>query len=513
MPTALLSVSDKSGIVELGLGLQSAGWRILSTGGTARALEEGGVTVTKVSEHTGAPEIFGGRVKTLHPRIHGGVLGRRELDASDAAANDIDWIDMVVVNLYPFEKTVKQGATLPEAVEQIDIGGPTLLRAAAKNHAWVTVVCDPSDYEAVLARLEGEDSDVSWRGSLAVKAFRHTAAYDAVISTWLGERIGGDELMEASLPLRKAQSLRYGENPHQGATFFVDPTAEGRALGRATQLQGKALSFNNLNDLDGALRAVFEFEAPACVVVKHTNPCGAAVHEEGPSAAFKLALSADPVSAYGGIVAFNRPLEAEDVRNVFRSKTFFEILAAPGFDEEAREIMSRREKLRVMELPSDWASSQASGQDAKRIQGGWLFQDWDQGAEPDWNVATEREATSDEDEAMRFAWAVCRNVKSNAIVLARAEEGGFVLNGVGAGQMSRVDAVGLAVEKATRPVEGSVMASDAFFPFADGLEVAGEAGVCAVVQPGGSIRDTEVIEAANARKMAMVLTGTRHFRH
>ena len=513
MPTALFSVSDKSGIVELGLGLQKAGWRILSTGGTARALQEGGVTVTKVSEHTGAPEIFGGRVKTLHPRIHGGVLGRREVDAEDAAANDIDWIDMVVVNLYPFESTVKQGATLPEAVEQIDIGGPTLLRAAAKNHAWVTVVCNPADYEAVLERLDGDSSDAAWRGGLAVKAFRHTAAYDAVISTWLGERIGGDELMEASLPLRKAQTLRYGENPHQGATFFVDPTAEGRALGRATQLQGKELSFNNLNDLDGALRAVFEFEAPACVVVKHTNPCGAAVHDEGPSAAFKLALSADPVSAYGGIVAFNRPLNAEDVRNVFRAKTFFEILAAPGFDDEAREIMSRREKLRVMELPSDWAASRASGQDAKRIQGGWLFQDWDQDAEPDWNVATDRQATADEHAAMRFAWAVCRNVKSNAIVLARAEDGGFVLNGVGAGQMSRVDAVELAVNKATRPVEGSVMASDAFFPFADGLEVAGEAGVCAVVQPGGSIRDTEVIDAANARKMAMVLTGTRHFRH
>ncbi len=513
MPTALLSVSNKQGIGDLGRGLQAAGWRILSTGGTARALKEAGVEVVKVSDHTGAPEIFNGRVKTLHPRIHGGVLGRRDVDGADAEAHDIEWIDLVAVNLYPFEATVKKGAELCDAVEQIDIGGPTLLRAAAKNHAWVTVVCDPGDYAAVLADLSAGGVDSETRGRLAVKAFRHTAAYDSVISSWLGERLEVGDLEEGGVPIRRVQTLRYGENPHQEAAFYADPIATGRALGRAVQLQGKEISFNNLNDLDGALRAVFEFEEPACVVVKHTNPCGAAVHGEGPSAAFELALSGDPVSAYGGIVAFNRPLVGEDVRNLFRAKTFFEIVSAPGFDEEAKEILAKRKKLRVMELPVDWGASRPSGQDAKRIQGGWLFQDWDQGAQPQWVCSTERAPTDDEDAALRFAWAVCRNVKSNAIVLARAENGGLVLNGVGAGQMSRVDAVRLAVEKATRPVQGSVLASDAFFPFADGVETAGAAGVTGVVQPGGSIRDEEVVAAANSAGMAMVFTHTRHFRH
>ena len=513
MPTALLSVSNKQGIGDLGRGLQAAGWRILSTGGTARALKEAGVEVVKVSDHTGAAEIFNGRVKTLHPRIHGGVLGRRDVDGADAEEHGIEWIDLVAVNLYPFEATVKKGADLGDAVEQIDIGGPTLLRAAAKNHAWVTVVCDPADYAAVLTDLAAGGVTPETRGRLAVKAFRHTAAYDAVISSWLGDRLGVRDLEEGGVPIRRVQTLRYGENPHQQATFYADPIATGRALGRAVQLQGKEISFNNLNDLDGALRAVFEFEEPACVVVKHTNPCGAAVHGEGASAAFELALSGDPVSAYGGIVAFNRPLVGEDVRNLFRAKTFFEIVSAPGFDDEAKEILGKRQKLRVMELPGDWGASRPSGQDAKRIQGGWLFQDWDQGAQPQWVCATERAPTDDEDAALRFAWAVCRNVKSNAIVLARAENGGLVLNGVGAGQMSRVDAVRLAVEKATRPVPGSVLASDAFFPFADGVETAGAAGVTAVVQPGGSIRDEEVVAAANSTGMAMVFTHTRHFRH
>jgi phosphoribosylaminoimidazolecarboxamide formyltransferase/IMP cyclohydrolase len=511
VPYALLSVSDKRGIADFGRGLVERGYTLLSTGGTARVLREAGLEVVPVSEHTGAPEVFGGRVKTLHPRIHGGILGRRDQDGEEAASEDIAWIDIVAVNLYPFEETVAQGATLPEAMEQVDIGGPCMLRAAAKNHAWVTVLCDPEDYERVLEEL-GEGLSEDTRRQLALKAFRHTALYDGLISTWLASEVSDAPAAEGAMPIRRVQSLRYGENPHQAATFYEEPGASGRALGRIEQLQGKALSFNNLADLDATLRCAFEFEAPACVVVKHMNPCGAAVHNS-PSEAFVLALSADPVSAYGGIVVFNRPLVAEDVRTVFRAKTFFEVLAAPGFDEEATALLARREKLRVMRLPEDWAASRPSGQDARRVQGGWLLQDWDLGVEPDWQIASEKGPTDSQVDTLRFAWAVCRNVKSNAIVLARKEGEGLVLNGVGAGQMSRVDSVVLAIEKATRPVEGSVLASDAFFPFADGVEAAREAGVTAIVQPGGSIRDPEVIAAANEGEMVLVHTGMRHFRH
>lgn len=507
---ALLSVSDKTGLVDFARGLVARGYTLLSTGGTKKAVAAAGIPVVGVSDHTGAPEIFGGRVKTLHPRIHGGILGRRGEDDRVAAENYIEWIDVVAVNLYPFAATVEKGATLAEAIEQIDIGGPAMVRAAAKNHASVSIVVDPADYPAVLAALDSPSPEL--RARLAVKAFRHTAAYDGMISQWLGERLDPGFAAEGALPVRLVQTLRYGENPHQQAAFYAGVGEGGRSLARATQLQGKELSFNNLGDLDATLRVAFEFEAPACVIVKHMNPCGAAVHRDGVGAAYTLALSADPVSAYGGIVAFNRPLDAAAAQVVFDSKVFFEVLAAPGISAEAREILAPRKNLRVMELPADWAASRPAGLDARRVQGGWLLQDWDVGHETEWTSVL-RAATEEERQTLRFAWAVCRNVKSNAIVLARAVEGGAVLNGVGAGQMSRVDSVHLAVRKATRPVPGSVLASDAFFPFADGVEAAAAAGVTAVVQPGGSIRDDEVKAAAERAGMAMFVTGARHFRH
>lgn len=512
---ALLSVSDKTGIVDLGRGLVAAGFTILSTGGTARALLEGGVPVTKVGAHTGHPEIMGGRVKTLHPRIHGGILGLRDVHAEEAAAHDIPFIDLVACNLYPFEQTVsKDGVTRAEAVEQIDIGGPSMIRAAAKNHAHVTVVVDPADYGAVLAELAEGAPEEPTRRRLALKAFRHTAAYDAVISDWLGRHEEEDALLpEGAQALRLQEVLRYGENPHQRAGFYADPLPVGRSLARATQIQGRKLSFNNLGDLDGALRAVFELEQPGCVVVKHMNPCGAAVHPDGMAAAFELALSADPVSAFGGIVAFNRFVDADAVRALRKSRTFFEVVAAPGFSDEAKELLAPRAKIRVLELPSDWAESRPAGLDARRVQGGWLLQDWDVGAPLQWDVATKRAPDDAETAALDFAWRVCRSVKSNAIVLARPEAGGFVLNGTGAGQMSRVDAVRLAISKARRPVQGSVLASDAFFPFPDGIWTALAAGVRAFVQPGGSIRDEAVVAAVDSGEGAMVFTGTRHFRH
>jgi phosphoribosylaminoimidazolecarboxamide formyltransferase/IMP cyclohydrolase len=335
-----------------------------------------------------------------------------------------------------------------------------------------------------------------------------------VISAWLGEQLDDDFPAEAAVPLRRMEILRYGENPHQGAAFYAEPGPSGaRSLAEVTQLQGKALSFNNLADLDATLRAVFHFDAPACVVTKHMNPCGAAVHPDGPEAAFLLALSADPVSAYGGIICFNRPVDADVVRAIRKSRTFFEVLAAPGFSEEARSLLAVREKLRVMDLPPDWSSRTPSGRDGRRVQGGWLVQDWDLGVEIEWNVPTERKPASDESECMRFAWAMVQHVKSNAIVLARAEDGGYVLNGVGAGQMSRVDSVRIAISKATRPVEGAVLASDAFFPFPDAVEEACAAGIRAIIQPGGSIRDEAVVAAVDATQSTMVLTGARHFRH
>ena len=420
---ALLSVSDKTGITDLGRDLVAAGFTLLSTGGTARALEDAGLTVTRVSDHTGHPEIMNGRVKTLHPRIHGGILGLRDAHAAEAGELGIPFIDLVACNLYPFEQTVLQeGIDRADAVEQIDIGGPSMIRSAAKNHRDVTVLVDPSDYADVANEIATNgNTSVDARQRLALKAFRHTAAYDSVISAWLARDLGEDALIEeGAQALRLQQVLRYGENPHQSAAFYADPLPRGRSLARAEQIQGKSLSFNNLADLDGALRAAFELDEPGCVVVKHMNPCGAATHPDGMAAAFELALSADPVSAFGGIIAFNRPVDADAVRALRKARTFFEVVAAPGFTEEARELLAPRVKMRVLSLPADWVESRPEGRDARRVQGGWLLQDWDVGAPLEWNVATERAPTDDESAAMRFAWRVCRSVKSNAIVLARA---------------------------------------------------------------------------------------------
>lgn len=513
MPYALLSVSDKTGLADLGRVLVEHGYTLLSTGGTGRMLAEAGLPVTKVSEHTGAPEIMNGRVKTLHPRIHGGILGDRDRHAAEAAEHDIEFIDIVVCNLYPFERTIAGGAGRDEAVENIDIGGPTMVRASAKNHAHVTVVVDPADYARVGEAVASGGVPVSLRRELAGKAFRHTARYDAAIASWLQKVDESDPLpAETATGLRRIEVLRYGENPHQTAAFYADTQVEGRSLARATQLQGKALSFNNLADTDGALRLVFEFDEPACAIIKHMNPAGCAVGRDL-SEAFVHALQGDPVSAFGGIVVFNRPVTGDVVRTLKMSKTFFEVVAAPGFDDLARERLSTRTKLRVLDLPADWAASRPPGMDARRVQGGWLYQDWDMGSPWEPKVVSSRTPGEDELRALRFAWRVCRNVKSNAIVLACAHEGGFQANGVGAGQMSRVDSVGIAVQKATLPTQGNVLASDAFFPFPDGIERAAAAGVTAVVQPGGSIRDDEVLAAAEAAGMVMVFTGHRHFRH
>ena len=512
--TALLSVSDKTGIVAFAQGLVDLDFVILSTGGTARALAEAGIAVTMVSDHTGHAEIMDGRVKTLHPKIHGGILGRRDVHQPEATEHGIDWIDVVACNLYPFEGAIaRKDSTADEVIEQIDIGGPSMVRSAAKNHKDVVILTDPADYDSAISALKAETMDLDSRRRLAWKAYRHTANYDGIISGWFGRVLGETQPDEGAIPVRLMERLRYGENPHQTATFYAEPGLTGRSLARVKQLQGKALSFNNLADMDATLRAVFHFEAPACVVTKHMNPCGAAVHTDGPEAAFLLALSADPVSAYGGVVCFNRPIDADTVRALRKSRTFFEVLAAPGFTPEARELLAPREKLRVMELPEDWAESQPGGTDARRVQGGWLLQDWDMGAPITWKVSTERAPSSAEEGALRFAWGIVQHVKSNAIVLARAEDGGYVLNGVGAGQMSRVDSVRLAISKATRPVEGSVLASDAFFPFTDGVEVALKAGVEAIIQPGGSIRDDAVVAAVNESNGSMVCTGARHFRH
>jgi len=389
-----------------------------------------------------------------------------------------------------------------------------MVRAAAKNHKHVAIVTDPADYQGLIAEVEAGGVSAETRQRLALKAFRHTAAYDGVIAAWLGSQMGDDLPDEGSIPIRRMESLRYGENPHQEAAFYSEPGPPGaRSLAEVKQLQGKTLSFNNLADLDATLRAVFHFDAPGCVVTKHMNPCGAAVHPDGPEAAFLLALSADPVSAYGGIICFNRPIGADVVRAIRKSRTFFEVLAAPGFSDEAKELLAVREKLRVMALPKDWASRTPSGRDGRRVQGGWLIQDWDLGVPIEWNVPTDRKPVPDEEGCMRFAWTVVQHVKSNAIVLARAEDGGFVLNGVGAGQMSRVDSVRIALSKATRPVQGAVLASDAFFPFPDAVEEACKAGIRAIIQPGGSIRDDAVVGVANAAEATMVLTGARHFRH
>jgi phosphoribosylaminoimidazolecarboxamide formyltransferase/IMP cyclohydrolase len=513
---ALLSVSNKEGLLDFARALRSRGVTLLSTGGTAALLRNDGIEVVDVSSVTGFPEIMDGRVKTLHPKIHGGLLGRAGTDDAVMAEHGIEPIDLLAVNLYPFSATVaRPDCTFDDAVENIDIGGPAMVRAAAKNHARLTVVVDPLDYGAVLAEIDRGNGSVSaeTRLKLATKAFAHTAQYDAAVASYLGRvaRPSPGEFPDLlALQYRKRLDLRYGENPHQQAAFYVAADVQGASLGSASQLQGKELSFNNLADADTAFECVRQFAAPACVIVKHANPCGGAV---GASLgeAYDHAYRTDPTSAFGGIIAFNRPLDGETARTILE-RQFVEVIIAPAIDAEAREACARKENVRL--LVTGGVAPSNSRFEIRSVNGGLLLQTRDEGmvAAADLKVVTKRAPTEAELADLLFAWQVCKFVKSNAIVYAK---GGSTV-GIGAGQMSRVVSSRIAAMKARDEgidPTGSVMASDAFFPFRDGLDAAVEHGIVAVIQPGGSKRDAEVIAAADEHGLAMVFTGMRHFRH
>ncbi len=532
---ALVSVSDKDGLVDFARTLAGYGVEILSTGGSARALRDADIAVTEVSEHTGFPEIMDGRVKTLHPAIHGGILARRDSATHNEAlaAHDIAPIDLVVVNLYPFRETLAKGAERPDCIENIDIGGPALIRAAAKNHDFVTVVTDPSQYDAVCADLEAHDGTVglALRRGLAAAAYAHTAAYDAAIAGWLAGEEGESLPERIAISAKRAQLLRYGENPHQEAAFYITDggpldTGAGARPGVATaeQLQGKELSYNNLNDTDAAFELIAEFQPPrfdrpAVAVIKHANPCGVALGDSL-AEAYRRALACDPVSAFGGIVAVNRTLDGETAAEI--AKIFTEVVIAPEADDDARAILADKKNLRLL-VTGALPDPAAPGMTAKSLAGGLLLQSRDAGvlAAQDLKLVTKRAPSESETRDLLFAFRVAKHVKSNAIVYARD---GATL-GVGAGQMSRVDSSRIAAWKAedaavkdrgdsaTAATAGAVAASDAFFPFADGLQAAIDAGATAVIQPGGSLRDDEVIAAADAAGLAMVFTGLRHFRH
>ncbi|MFO7909509.1 MAG: bifunctional phosphoribosylaminoimidazolecarboxamide formyltransferase/IMP cyclohydrolase [Halomonas sp.] len=515
---ALLSVSDKTGIVDFARGLCEHGIELLSTGGTFRLLQENRIAVREVSEHTGFPEIMDGRVKTLHPKIHGGILGRRGQDDAVMADNDIAPIDMVVVNLYPFAATVaKPDCTLEDAIENIDIGGPTMVRACAKNHAYTTIVVNADDYPRILGELAAQNGEVSaaTRFDLAVKAFEHTAGYDGAIADFLGRQIGqADQEFPRTfnLQLHKRQDMRYGENPHQAAAFYVEPDASEPGVATAEMLQGKPLSYNNVADTDAAFECVKAFDETACVIVKHANPCGVAVGES-PLDAYDKAFATDPTSAFGGIIAFNVALDAETARAII-DRQFVEVLIAPGISPEAAAIVAEKHNIRLLDVSAHWPASPRASMDFKRVNGGLLVQQADDGmvGRDDLSVVSARTPTEQELRDLAFAWRVAKFVKSNAIVYAK---GGQTI-GVGAGQMSRVYSAKIAGIKAADEglsVPGSVMASDAFFPFRDGIDAAAAAGITAVIQPGGSMRDQEVIDAANEAGIAMVFTGMRHFRH
>jgi phosphoribosylaminoimidazolecarboxamide formyltransferase/IMP cyclohydrolase len=514
--TALISVSDKSGLVPFARALRDRGVQILSSGGTAKALAAEGVAVETVESYTGSPEVMDGRVKTLHPRVHGGILSRGERDEADLGRLGARAIDLVVVNLYPFERVAADPASTHEhIVENIDIGGPSMVRSAAKNHARVTIVCDPADYARVLdAIAAGGDTSAELRAELAAKAFAHTAAYDAAISGYLSSRdsAGNRERFPRylALPFERHYKLRYGENPHQAAAFYVERDAPDGSLARAESLGagGKELSFNNLVDVDAALDAVREFDRPAAVVVKHTNPCGVAVGGSLADA-YRAAREADAVSAYGGIVALNRELDEATARVL--AETFVECIVAPSFAAPALGLLRAKKNLRLLATGS-WLGAEHEARAFKSVGGGLVVQDRDATAAGEvtrGKVVTKRAPSGEEMHGLEFAWRVCKHVKSNAIVLARGE----ATVGVGAGQMSRVVSVQIACEKAGEKARGSVLASDAFFPFPDGVEAAARAGVTAVAQPGGSVKDADVIAAADAAGLAMVLTGVRHFRH
>lgn len=517
---ALISVFDKTGILDFAKRLAALRIEILSTGGTSKLLREAGVTVRDVSDFTGWPEMLGGRVKTLHPKVHGGLLFRRHHpeDQKQAKEHGIVPIDLVVVNLYPFEATAaKKGLTAGVLIENIDIGGPTMLRSAAKNFESVTVVTDPDDYDRVASELElSRDTSLATRLELARKVFATTSRYDGMITTELERLAEGPHITLAEKPilpervhiaLRRQQELRYGENPHQAAALYVLAGGAAKGLAAAKQLQGKELSYNNFVDLEAARSLAAEFPNPAAVIIKHNNPCGTAEQETLRDAYLK-ALACDPISAFGGVLAFNRVVDAPTAEEV--GKLFAECIAAPGFDEKAKSIFAAKKNLRLLELPPSGLEPDRELQ-LKRILGGMLVQQPDLGElqDSELRTMTKRVPSHDEMHTMRFAWKVCKHVKSNAIVFARD---GATL-GVGAGQMSRVDSVKLAVMKAQTTLKGSVVASDAFFPFPDGVEEAAKAGATAVIQPGGSVRDNDVIAAADRLGLAMVFTGIRHFLH
>jgi phosphoribosylaminoimidazolecarboxamide formyltransferase/IMP cyclohydrolase len=512
---ALLSVSNKDGLLEFAQALHARGVAILSTGGTATLLEKQGVAVTQVSSHTGFPEIMDGRVKTLHPKIHGGLLGRREVDEAVMKQHAIEPIDLLVVNLYPFAATIaKPNCTFEDAIENIDIGGPAMVRAAAKNHDRVTVIVDPADYSGVLEEIT-QNSGVSeaTRKRLAAKAFAHTAQYDSAVASYLTrvtDPAQGEFAQSLALRFDKRIDLRYGENPHQKAAFYTAPDAQGASIGSARQLQGKTLSYNNIADGDTAFECVRQFSDPACVIVKHANPCGVAVASDILSA-YDRAYKTDPTSAFGGIIAFNRTLTAAVARAIVE-RQFVELIIAPEVEPEALEVCARRENVRV--LVTDGLAVGNLRYEYRSINGGLLAQTRDDGMvrKDDLKIVTKRKPSEAELDDLLFAWQVCKYVKSNAIIYVKDR----MTIGVGAGQMSRVVSSRIAAMKAKDEgltVAGAVMASDAFFPFRDGLDVAAEFGIKAVIQPGGSVRDNEVIAAADEHGMAMVLTGMRHFRH
>jgi len=521
---ALISVSDKTGIVEFAQALAAKNVEILSTGGTYKLLRDNAVNAIEVSDYTGFPEMMDGRVKTLHPKIHGGVLGRRGQDDAVMTEHGINPIDLVVVNLYPFEATTANpDCTLADAIENIDIGGPTMVRSAAKNNAHVGIVVNASDYDAVLTELEANQglSD-KLRFDLALKAFEHTAAYDGMIANYLGRIDQTADVLstenKAEFPRTfntqfiKAQDMRYGENPHQKAAFYVEANPKEASISTAKQIQGKELSFNNVADTDAALECVKSFTKPACVIVKHANPCGVAVSENGIKEAYDLAFATDTESAFGGIIAFNRELDGETAAAIVE-RQFVEVIIAPSVSADAKLAVASKQNVRLLET-GEWPVERIGGFDYKRVNGGLLVQDRDNGmiTPADLQVVTQRQPSEKEMHDLIFAWKVAKFVKSNAIVYAKNRQ----TVGVGAGQMSRVNSARIAAIKAEHAgleVKGSVMASDAFFPFRDGIDNAAKAGVAAVIQPGGSIRDEEVIAAADEAGMAMVFTGMRHFRH
>ena len=521
---ALISVSDKTGIVEFARELQASGVEILSTGGTFKLLCDNAIPAIEVSDYTGFPEMMDGRVKTLHPKVHGGILGRRGQDDAIMNEHGINPIDMVVVNLYPFEQTIaREDCDLPLAIENIDIGGPTMVRSAAKNHKDVAIVVNASSYAAVLAELKANNGlGYKTRFDLALQAFEHTARYDGMIANYLGtidqtaENLsteGRDAFPRTfNTQFVKAQDMRYGENPHQKAAFYVEAAPQEASIATATQLQGKELSFNNVADTDAALECVKSFTKPACVIVKHANPCGVGVAPEGILAAYELAYATDTESAFGGIIAFNRELDAATAQAIV-DRQFVEVIIAPKVSPEAAAVVEAKKNVRLLAC-GEWPSERIGGLDYKRVNGGLLVQDRDNGmiSVDDLKIVTKRQPTEDELNDLIFAWKVAKFVKSNAIVYAKNRQ----TVGVGAGQMSRINSARIAAIKAEHAglqVAGSVMSSDAFFPFRDGIDAAAANGVAAVIQPGGSMRDQEVIDAADEHGMAMVFTGMRHFRH